>query len=100
MRRKNRLTEICSPTFRGYLKSQNDAGAENSAPHFRQYPFEDTVIQLRERSTLPHPTGANFVSNVAIMMYTGIPTVTLYEKVTPSDAANGRVGLASGIASR
>jgi hypothetical protein len=29
-----------------------------------------------------------------------MPIVTLYEKVRPKDAARGRVGLASGIASR
>jgi len=32
-------------------------------------------------------------------MYTVMPTVTLYEKVNPREAAKGSVGLASGIAS-
>jgi hypothetical protein len=36
----------------------------------------------------------------AISIYSGIPIVTLYENVKPNDAANGSVGLASGIASR
>src|SRR5262249_35400480 len=36
----------------------------------------------------------------AIMMYTGMPIVTLYEKRRPSDAASGKGGVASGIASR
>lgn len=34
-----------------------------------------------------------------IIKYKGMPSVTLYEKVSPSDEAKGRVGLASGIAS-
>jgi hypothetical protein len=35
-----------------------------------------------------------------ISIYRGIPMVTLYENVKPSDAASGKVGLASGIARR
>jgi hypothetical protein len=40
------------------------------------------------------------MTSCAIIMYMGIPIVTLYEKVKPSEAATGSVGPASGIASR
>ena len=33
-------------------------------------------------------------------MYIGMPIVTLYENVKPSEAASGKVGLASGMAIR
>src|SRR6516225_2124497 len=55
---------------------------------------------LPNRARRYAPTGQVLNTICAIIIYTGMPTVTLYENVSPSEAASGSVGLASGIARR